>query len=87
MFTSISDYLQKFENITPPEKMVKQAVVTCLYSKLNVEVNPENISYKQGIVYIKTHPAVKSEIKMDKEIILKRIREDVGGKERIKDIR
>lgn len=77
---SISDYLKKFKNLTPPESSIKQAVVISIDSALGVELDASDIEINRNKIYLKAHPAIKSEVSIKKENIIKNINERIGKK-------
>lgn len=87
MFNSIANYLEKFEKITPPERELRYATSKEVKESLGMEVNPEDISFKNGIIYIKAHPVIKSEVNLNKTSIIIGVSRRVGDKHNIQDIK
>lgn len=72
MLINISKYLERFSVLKPPKDWIKEEsakVLTKYFSGL--EFKPENIEFRNGIVYVKTSNAVlKNEIFLRKSQIL-----------------
>lgn len=80
---NISSFLERFKKITIPDESIRLLVVKIL----NKEVNLEDVSVKNGIIYIKTPDAsLKSDIFLKKQQIIDEINKYLG-KITIKDIR
>jgi len=75
---NISDYLQKFRNLTSHEGQVKDAVRSVLYEELGVEVERDTVSYKGKQVFIHVHPLIKNEVTLNKRTLLRKIRARVS---------
>ena len=48
----------------------KRAVADALHVSLNLKIKDENVSLKNGVVFIKTSPIVKTEIFLHKQDII-----------------
>ena len=83
----ISDLLQKFKHITPPDITVRKSAVDIIKTTTNIELDKKDISIKNGVVYIKTQPIYKNEIFINKQKIIKKLQERVGDNVFVKDLR
>lgn len=84
---SISGYLEKFFTITPPKKFYQGETVKALNEILNTNLSGNDAEYRFGIIYIKkNNPALKNEIFLNKEKILRLLSEKIKNSA-IKDIR
>lgn len=83
----INDFLERFKKISIPDESVRLKVVEILSVQFNEEIKLEDISVKNGVVYIKTEdPSFKSDIFLRKRKILEDLNSHLG-KITIKDIR
>ncbi len=73
MFSSLSNYLNKFKNLSSNEYILKGDLVDILKKELNIKIDKENIKIKKGCAYIKAHPAIRNEIFLKKEELLEKI--------------
>jgi len=78
----IEKFLEKIKNITPPEIFgrvyVKNGVKN--YTGIDLDIKKIKISTKEGCVYIKTTPAEKNIIFLNKEKIINFLKEKMGEK-------
>lgn len=72
---NISRYLHKFKNLTPKQDEVRESIINILKEDYNIEIDKENISYRNKKVFISTHPLIKNEIFINKKKLLDRIKE------------
>ncbi len=75
---NISDYLKNFQNITVPHKTEREALKYAIREVLGVEIDISLIEIRNKTAYIKTKPALKSEIFMQKKNILEKASERAG---------
>lgn len=71
---NISQYLQKFRNLTSYEGQVKDAAVAVLKEQCGVETERDAIDYRNKKVFIRAHPLIKNEVAMHKKTILPQLR-------------
>lgn len=85
---NISDYLSKFKNITPPDKFVKDELVSVVKDVAGIDIEKENIDVRNGTVFISTDPLIKNEIFLRKKEVLESLREKLKVyKKTVRDIR
>lgn len=82
----IGDFLRKYLDFTPPEKIIAKAVISALKEVLNIEVLEEQITIKNGVVSVSIDTIVKSELVFQRKKILTKVAE-LLGKETVVDIR
>lgn len=83
-FKNISDLLDKYKNILPSDRIIKDALVS-VSSGFGIELKKENIKISHGVVYINSDFITKSKIFVNKIEIMKGLKE-VLGKKTPKDI-
>lgn len=72
----LSNYLKKFSDSVPLETKVRNAVVAAVLEVVGIELQRNNIRVVKDTVYITAPAAVRSEIAMKQEKILKKIYEE-----------
>lgn len=83
----ISNYLEKFFIIAPPEKFYQNEAVKVLNDVLGLQLKPEEVRVNFGEIYIKNqNPFLKNEIFLNKTKILNQINQKLKN-HKIKDIR
>lgn len=73
----LSQFLNRFKNLTNTEKVKKQLIVDVLVNN-KIPVNINQISLSKNTLFIKTQPIIKTEILLKKEEILKEIQKIPG---------
>ncbi|PIR89170.1 MAG: hypothetical protein COU07_02525 [Candidatus Harrisonbacteria bacterium CG10_big_fil_rev_8_21_14_0_10_40_38] len=63
----IGKYLKRFKTLSNPQKTVAEELNAVLKEKGIPEVK---LSFRDGVVYLKTHSVIKSEILLNQENIL-----------------
>lgn len=86
MEISLSKLLDKYKNIVPTERIIREAVEKAIKETINIELERKDISYTKGVVYVNTSTLVKNKVYLNKEKILYNLRENLG-KKAPKDIR
>lgn len=85
---NIGNFLEKFKNITPPDKYVKEVFITVVKSVVGIEIEKEDLDVRNGVIFISADPIVKNEIFLKKSEIMKNlIKELKQYKKTIRDIR
>jgi len=85
---SIKDFLQRFKNFTPPERVVRRAVVEVVKNECGIALADKEVMVQDSVVYIRTSPAVRSEIILNKARLLATLAKDSTlNNRRISDIR
>jgi Cu/Ag efflux protein CusF len=73
---NISLFLEKFKNLGLSEKLLKEAISCSVKEIIGFDLDPKNISLKNGEVIFKVSPAIKNTIYIKKEAILAKIKEN-----------
>lgn len=72
---NISGFLEKFKNITPPDKFVKDELVDVVKDVVGIDIEKENIGVRNGTIFISVDPIVKNEIFLKKREVLESLKE------------
>mgnify|MGYP001591071573 CR=1 FL=1 len=67
---NISDLLKRFTNSLNKDSIARQAVGEVVFSITHVNLSPENISLKDGILSITAGAAAKNEMRLKEDAIL-----------------
>lgn len=70
---SLKLYLTKFRGILPVDGLVKQAVISAVAKHAGVKLKTTDIQVTNQVIYLKTRPAIKSEIFLRREAISEEI--------------
>lgn len=83
----MSELLSRYSRLPVPESFVVETFINSLAFVLgdDHQVNPSEVSFKKGKVYIKCHPVVKTEIFLQKSKIIEVCNQSLG-KKRVVDI-
>lgn len=88
MFKDISSFLSRFELLTPPERSIKKAFQNVAKELLGVTIHENEINVRANIVYINTNPTLKSEIVINKALLLRALSEKLSSTKRpVTDVR
>lgn len=78
---NIGKFLERFKELKPPKKFIRDETAKIINSLFNVSINPKDINYRGGIICIKKiNPALKNEIFIKKEKILQELSKKLGKK-------
>lgn len=87
MFKNLSSFLEKFANIAPPERFVKEIFIRVVFEITKVSLKEEEIKISEKNIFLSSHPTKKSEIFLQKPILLKKINKELSPfKKTIQDI-
>lgn len=78
-FKNISILLEKYKNILPGDKTIKDALISVV-SGFGIEIKKENIKISREMIYINSDFTTKSKIFVNKIEIMKGLREILGKK-------
>jgi hypothetical protein len=85
---NISDYLAKFKNITPPDKFVKDELVSVVKDVVGVEIEKGDIDVRNGTIFLSVDPLIKNEIFLRKGEVMESLKEKLRAyKKTVRDIR
>lgn len=82
----IGEFLKRFADFTPPVKSIQRAVAAAIRETFKVEVSENDVSVRDNVAFIAASGALKSEIVLRREELLKRL-EETHGKPLVRDIR
>ena len=66
----LGDFFQRFENLPPSPKAIREVISSVVSGVINYEINEGDIKLDKETVYIKTRPLIKTEIEIKKQAIL-----------------
>lgn len=72
---NIGNFLEKFKNITPPDKFVKDVLISVVKETTNIDIEKDNIDVRNGTIFISVDPIIKNEIFLKKGEVLENLRE------------
>jgi len=84
-FNNISSLLERFKKLKPSDTYVKEAFIDSMKEIMNVEIVKSEINVNGSNIFINAHPALKSEIYLQKKAILSSLEEKLQKKQ-IKNI-
>jgi hypothetical protein len=81
MWKNIGNFLERFANLKPSQNLIKDESAKIIGGLLNMEIKPEDIEERNGVLIFKSaNPVLKNEIFLKKEIILKALKQRLGPK-------
>lgn len=75
---NIASFLEKISKNLKSVDLNKDEILNVIKSKTNLDLNKEDLEYKEGILYIKSSPAVKNKIFIFKKNILDEIKSKIS---------
>ncbi|PIT96529.1 hypothetical protein COT82_02735 [Candidatus Campbellbacteria bacterium CG10_big_fil_rev_8_21_14_0_10_35_52] len=85
---NISNFLEKFKNITPPNKFIKDIFISVVKNTTNILLKKNDLDVRNGTIFISTDPIIKNEIFLQKDEIMKQIVKNLNKyKKTIRDMR
>ena len=83
-----SDFLLKFQTLTPPDESVRSAVAETVRRVAGVPATKKDITLSRGIAFISCSSVAKSAIRSARSEILKDLYEELPkARETVRDIR
>jgi len=83
----IGGLLDRFKNLEPPERVVRDAVVSAIDSIIDIQIEPSSINMSNnGILYISVQSSVKASVFEQKDIVISRIN-NLLNRDKVKDIK
>lgn len=80
------NFLDKYQNITPPDETVRQTVVKVINERLGTHLDKSVVQIQNGIARLRVSSAVRSTIFINKESLLSTLKERLGENKTPKDI-
>lgn len=73
--------MDRFANLKTPKGFIQDEVIRAVKNVLNIEIEPEEVEWRAGVIYIKTQNQIlKNEIFLRKEKILEILKERLSKK-------
>lgn len=82
----IGDFLKRFANFTTPTLLTKRAVAQVVGELFSTSFSEEDVSIRDGVALIRASGALKSEILLQRDVVLSRVQKTLGGAS-VRDIR
>lgn len=79
VFGSIGDFLKRFQHIEPSDKHIKDAFIAVVSELFNETIEPNELEVQNGTIYLRVHPALKSEIYIKKARTLELVNKKLEG--------
>jgi hypothetical protein len=79
METKIDDILENY-NISAPERTIKRVTCKVINEAYNTALDPADVRYQHGTLWIDTAPMVRSQIHMNKQEITQKISEQIENR-------
>jgi hypothetical protein len=78
---NVGRFLDRFNNLKPPKKFIQSETAQVVKSVASIDINPDEIEERGGIIYIKTkNSSLKNEIFLKKNLILDILQKRIGNK-------
>ena len=78
---NIGDFLKRFKNLEPDDAYIKDAVISVVAELFNEKLERNEIDVQKGTIYLRAHPALKSEIHIKKvrtiELVNKKLEKQI----------
>ncbi len=75
----ISELLLRFEKILGGQRNQKHIIIEIVKDKINISLNTDSITLKNGVVFFKVKPIIKNEILFKKDELLMEIKKEIPG--------
>jgi len=76
----IKDLLLNFKNVLVSENFKKDEIRRIISEEIKIEIKPEDMKLKNGIVFLNIKPIYKNEIFIKKDRIFLKIKKSLGEK-------
>ena len=88
MFRDISSFFDKFLNIIPPDRFIKEVFIAVVSDIVGLTLQVRQVSVQGSILYVNADYTIKSEIILNKAKILQALSEKLRTHKKMpKDIR
>ena len=74
----ISFFLEKFKTLGLDSALMKQIFIETVQKNLKTTLSKEDIEIRDGTVYVKAHPALKSELRIKQQALLEELSSILG---------
>ncbi len=82
---NLGDFLNIFKNLLSHEESLREDIMSAIQKSTNIELDKKQLTIKNSVCTIECHPALKNEIYLKKNEIMKSLNEITHKK--ISDIR
>lgn len=82
----ISFFLERFKTLGLDSSLVKEAFIETVRKNLKITLSKEDVEVRDGTVYVKAHPALKSELRIKRQALLAEL-SSILGPTKIVDLR
>lgn len=84
----IGDFLSRFQNLTPPDDMLRRVLADIIKKQARVPVTKSDVSISNSVAFIRCSSIAKSAIQVKRGAILLELFEEIPkARESIRDIR
>lgn len=84
----LTHFLQKFKKLDVPDRVIRESCAAHIHELLHADIAREDISFKNGVIYITAPPIIKSEVLLHKHELIARIGADTASERvSVRDIR
>lgn len=84
----VGDFLARFQNLTPPDDVLRRIVATTISSIAKVPLKKEDVSISNSIAFVRCSSIAKSAIQIKRGAILAEIFQEMPkAKNALRDIR
>ncbi|MDO8590633.1 MAG: hypothetical protein Q7R65_01500 [bacterium] len=74
----ISFFLEKFKTLGLDSALIKKVFIEEVEKILNTKISSDDIKIKEGILYVKAHPALKSELFIKRQLFIDELSKVLG---------
>ncbi|MES2087941.1 MAG: hypothetical protein V4467_03020 [Patescibacteria group bacterium] len=75
----ISFFLEKFKTLGLGDILTKRLFAEQVEKVLNIKLNKDDVSLRDGVIYVKAHPVLKSELYMKKQLVIDELSKVLGS--------
>lgn len=71
---NLLNLLERFSNSLNKDTLTKEIITRTLKEEVGIQIDPEKISLKEGVLSIEASPIVKNEINLKEEILKNKLK-------------
>lgn len=83
----ITNYLQRFANLKPTERIVKDACISAVYAQCGITLSHTDMDVRGTVVFLRSHSVIKHEISLHKKAVLHDVMARLPASYTLQDIR
>lgn len=72
---NLFNLLERFSRSLNKDTLLKETIAHTIFERTNIKINPENLSFKEGVLELKGSPVVNNEIRLKEEGIKTELKE------------